>query len=565
MTEPTRAAIYRRISTSGQEDGSSLEVQEDACRAYARTHGYDLVELYTDVHSGADLWFRPKLQEMLEAAASGQFTTLIVHHTDRLSRESDHQAFLRVQLKRDGVAVESVTNPRTDSFEDQLMGAFEGLFAQHERVRIQGRMAAGRKHRAEVEKRLQVGGHPLFGYEYDDPAKAQKNRYVENPAQSWVVRRIFHECVEGRSLKGIADGLNGDGILTVKENRWHARQISRMLANPAYRGRFYANRHRKWKDESTGRKHEVMRPESEWVEIPDVVPALVDEPTWRRANERLERNRVEHTRPYDQATDALLRAGFVHCRYCGHRMSVSRRRGKVSYKCQTAYHDPESTCRGWAVEASKLDRFVWGNVESWIADPGVLLHEARRSRPLVESAAVEDLSGYDEGLRRIEAEQSNLARMLGQLDEQAASPVLQRLTTLGRERTALTTEREAAVQRVEAAKQAERAVESVWTEINAYVERVSEWGYEQKRELLHRLGVRVTVQKRGSGRYRFWVDVSPPWPEDTAWWPNLFGGLPDGPFETANGETVLTDLSKSVYAAYTRTQSLAAEQDRDEG
>jgi len=563
VSEPIRAGIYLRISTSGQEDGSSLDVQEDDCRAHAAERGYELTSVYTDVHSGADLWHRPQLQEVLADAAAGKFSVVIVHHTDRLSREPDHQAFLRVQLKRDGVAVESVTNPRTDSFQDRLMGSFEDLFAQHERVRIQARMASGRKNRV-GKGRLQVGGHRLYGYRYDDPAKSQKNRYVEEPTESPVVRRVYRECVEGSSLKGIADGLNADGVPTAKGSRWHARQVSRMLANPAYRGRFYANRHHKWKDERTGRKRERIRPESEWTEIPGVVPALVDEETWRRANERLERNRVEASRPYDQAEDTLLRAGFVFCRFCGHRMSVNRRRGKLVYKCQTAYRDPESVCRGWSVEATKLDRFVWGNVESWLGDPGVLLHEARRSRPAIEAAVVEDMSSYDRGLAEIEAKQDNLARQLERLDGAAADPVLKRLTELGHTAHVLTTEREAAAGRVEAAKAASDVAASVWNEILGYADGVEDWTYQQRRELLHRLGLRVTVEKRGSGRYRFWVDVSPPWPDGTAWWPNLFADLPDGPFDVTNGEAALTDLSKSVYAAYTRTQVLAAEQESDD-
>ncbi len=565
MGQRKRAAVYRRISTSAQENGSSLDVQLKDCTEHIQNKGYDLVADFADVHSGTDLWFRPKVQEVLNAAAQRQFDVLVVHKTDRLARDVEHQAYLRVELDRYGVRVEAVRNQHDRAtFAGRLVDSFEQQFAEYEISVIQARMATGLKNRIEIEHRLPGAGHPLFGYQYDNPETGQKNRYVEDPAQSWVVRRIYREAVEGRSLRQISAGLRAEGILTGRGKEWHPRQISRLLAHPTYRGVVAANRYASASGHG-GKRSTSSRPESEWIPTPDGAPALVDDATWFRANERLERNMRERTRDYDQATDALLRAGFVYCKWCGGHMSVHRQHSGVYYRCNNAHRDSSMPCRGKCIEATKLDSFVWNLCDSWLADPGVLLHEARRSRPLVEESVVERVSSYDEGLRRIEAEQSNLARMLGQLDEQAASPVLQRLTELGQQRSALMSERETAVQRVEAAKQAERAVESIWTEINAYVERIGEWGYEQKRELLHRLGVRVTVQKRGSGRYRFWVDVNPPWPEDTAWWPNLFGGLPDGPFETANGETVLTDLSKSVYAAYTRTQSLAAEQDRDEG
>ncbi len=35
-----RALIYVRVSTAGQEDGTSLETQEAQCRWYAAEHGY---------------------------------------------------------------------------------------------------------------------------------------------------------------------------------------------------------------------------------------------------------------------------------------------------------------------------------------------------------------------------------------------------------------------------------------------------------------------------------------------------------------------------------------------
>jgi len=501
------------------------------------------------VHSGADLWNRTRLQDMLADAAAGRFEVVVIHHTDRLSREPEHLAFVRVALKRDGVAVESVLNHRTDSFPDQLMATFEGLYAKHERVRIQGRMAAGRKHRTEVEGRLQVGGHLLFGYQYDDPAKGAKNRYIEDTSQSWIVRRIYREALAGKSLKGIADGLNADGVPTVKGRVWHARQISRLLAHDAYRGVFYANRYRVVRDKETGRKVETIRPRSEWLEIPGVVPALVDEQTWRRANERLERNRVEHTRPYDEATDALLRAGFIYCATCGNRMSVSRRRrGMVLYKCQTAHYDNGSKCRGWSVEAGKLDRFVWNRVMGWVADPGVMLHEARRSRPEIEAGVAVDLSQFDGRLADIESERAGISRLLGRMDDFAAEPAMARLSELGRERAALLAERDEAVRRLEAVKAAGQAVEDVWAELKRYALVISDWTYADRRELLHRMGVRVTIDKHGSGRFGFTLDVSPPWPAGTEWWNGkLFPpNQPTESWQVDGGDPAMTDLERTV-------------------
>ena len=69
-TVAVRAAIYVRVSSSAQEqDGSSLETQEAACRRYAAERGYvvDETDVYREVHTGTELWERPALQRLRRA------------------------------------------------------------------------------------------------------------------------------------------------------------------------------------------------------------------------------------------------------------------------------------------------------------------------------------------------------------------------------------------------------------------------------------------------------------------------------------------------------------------
>ncbi len=56
-----RAAIYPRVSGTKQEEGYSLETQDEACRRYAAERGYDVTAVYREVHTGIELWERPQL------------------------------------------------------------------------------------------------------------------------------------------------------------------------------------------------------------------------------------------------------------------------------------------------------------------------------------------------------------------------------------------------------------------------------------------------------------------------------------------------------------------------
>ena len=87
---PPLAALYCRVSTSGQEeDGTSLDTQEERCRHYATEQGYliDEAHVYREVYTGTELWQRPKLTALREAIRKGCVTHLVAYAIDRLSRD----------------------------------------------------------------------------------------------------------------------------------------------------------------------------------------------------------------------------------------------------------------------------------------------------------------------------------------------------------------------------------------------------------------------------------------------------------------------------------------------
>jgi site-specific DNA recombinase len=67
-----RAAIYSRFSSDLQR-AESIEDQERVCLAVATRHGWEIVGTFSDrAMSGASA-FRPRYQDMLQAAQAGKF------------------------------------------------------------------------------------------------------------------------------------------------------------------------------------------------------------------------------------------------------------------------------------------------------------------------------------------------------------------------------------------------------------------------------------------------------------------------------------------------------------
>ncbi|MDP9364381.1 MAG: recombinase family protein, partial [Chloroflexota bacterium] len=141
---PTRAALYVRVSTTRQEDdGTSLDTQEAACRAFAAEKGYAVAGVYREVHSGADLFERPRLSELRESVRRREVDAVVAYALDRLTRNQAHLGLLLTEADHAGVAVELVTEALDDTPEGRLLQSVRGYVAEIERLKTRERTQRG--------------------------------------------------------------------------------------------------------------------------------------------------------------------------------------------------------------------------------------------------------------------------------------------------------------------------------------------------------------------------------------------------------------------------------------
>jgi site-specific DNA recombinase len=221
---PKRAMIYVRVSDAKQEDRYGLPTQEAACRRHAAEHGYDVVALHRDVHTGDDLFERPGLSAIREAVRSRSVDVVVCHALDRLSRHQDHRGLIFTEADYAGVAIEFVTEKLEDSPEGRLLLAVRSFQAEVERLKITERTQRGVRARAAAGKLL-PGPRPLYRFQWRDTDKAA---YDVDPASAPVVRRVVDDVLRGRSLRSIAASLDADGIPTPNGGRkWAVSVLSR--------------------------------------------------------------------------------------------------------------------------------------------------------------------------------------------------------------------------------------------------------------------------------------------------------------------------------------------------
>jgi len=401
------AAIYARVSSARQAKDQTIGSQLSALREHAGTSRLDVPEEWVfadEGHSGATL-VRPGLEALRDLAAQGCLDVVLVYSPDRLARKFAYQALLIEELARCGTRVEFVKGPRGDSPEDQLLIQFQGMFAEYEKAQLMERYRRGKAWRAKTGSVNVLSGAP-FGYRYVRKTPESGARYEVVGHEAVLVAEMFRRYADdGAAIADLRRWLEDQGVRTrTGKERRDRSVIWGMLRNPAYAGTAVfgktqvihepagLNRTARLAGRTVPRQVRVQdRPEQEWTRIP--VPALVDQETFDRVQQRLEDNKRFASR---NAKVPSLLQGLAACASCGYgyyRTSATTTSGKKIYYYRCLGSDDYRyqggrVCANKPVRADYVDAVVWDHVTALLADPALVraeigkrLDRARTSDP----------------------------------------------------------------------------------------------------------------------------------------------------------------------------------------
>jgi site-specific DNA recombinase len=371
-----RAAIYVRVSTGRQEEnGTSLETQEERCLEYCKDHKYRTNHklIYRDVWTGAEYYERPELTRLREDAKKGLFDVVIIYAFDRLARKQVHQAVIIEDLRQHSASVESVTERFDESAVGQFMRNAAAFAAELEHEKIRERTQRGIMSKLR-KGQLQGSGRTSYGYSWNE----ERTGYVINEEEAKIVRLIFDLYVnQGYSAVKICQYLREQGIPNrvqrLKDGRtqlWGRTSVLGILGNPNYIGK--GTTHKRIM-KGTGGKAKLVgyRPEEERFQIAEgVIPPIIDEETFTRAQEKRAVNKQLSRRNNSHPEVALLRAGYAICGVCGqmlhvHSQSPQPTKGRpyrtFHYRC----YETTSTkrCNKICISTDILDAAAWKYIE----------------------------------------------------------------------------------------------------------------------------------------------------------------------------------------------------------
>ena len=276
--------------------------------------------------------------------------------------------------------------PRGDSPEDQLLVQFQGMFAEYEKAQLMERYRRGKAWRAKSGSVNVLSGAP-FGYRYVRKTPESGARYEVVPHEAALVAEMFRRYADdGAAIAGLRRWLTAEGVRTrTGKERWDRSVIWGMLRNPAYAGTAVfgktqaihepagLNRTARLAGRTVPRQVRVQdRPEEEWTRIP--VPALVDEETFDRVQQRLEDNKRFASR--NTKVPSLLQ-GLAACASCGYgyyrtSTTTTARKKIYYYRCLGSddyRYQGGRVCQNKPVRAGYVDQVVWDHVTALLADP----------------------------------------------------------------------------------------------------------------------------------------------------------------------------------------------------
>ena len=415
---PLRVTYYARVSSESDEQLNSLDNQiayyEDLIK---RNRAWTYVPGYVDEGlSGISTKKRKHFNEMIADAKEGAFDLIITKEISRFARNTLDSLQYTRELLGWGVGVFFQNDNINTLDEDaELRLTIMSSIAQDELRKLSSRVKFG--HQQAIKSNVVLGNSRIFGYRKDE------KRLVIDESQAPMVRDLFRLYATGEySMKQLETLFYEQGYRNYNGNKIAHTTMSGIISNPKYKGYYVGNKVR-IVDMFT--KKQKFLPPEEWVmfkdETGEIVPAIVSEELWDKANEVLTRRSEDVKNRQGICNHANLLTGKLYCAHCGaayYRRESKSKDGTVNSKwvCSGKINNGADSCPSFSIYEDEIKP--------------ILFEVFSETRVDVEAL----LASYEEMFRSMEADDETAGQMEEQkrviaLADQKKNKLLELVTT----------------------------------------------------------------------------------------------------------------------------------------
>ena len=406
-----KTAVYARYSSHAQDQGTSVDVQLEACGRGLNPS--DVREYIDRARTGRAVAGRESLLRLLSDAEAGKVGRVLVYKYDRLGRNLAETSAIIAQLEDCGVEVISVTEGK-----DTLARGMHLVISEHYSRVLAERTRDGLKNR--FKQGAWTGGPPPYGYEIEK-VKDGHHRLRINEDEAATVRWVFDTYTgESLGLKEVARRLQKRGVSPRKAVHWTYTAVRGILTNDVCTGRITYNRRRFKLDKQTGRRVPVWRDGEEHLVHEDESLRIIDDDQFQEAQQKLASRRRGRKGPCLRAAPRPF-TGLIFCESCG---SVCYRRKSKNSKGE--YHYYSCGCRqrvgahacdnAASVREDRLVDEIAAAYEDVFEDTDFIIREATKEAKRLLKENRREVQRVRSQLDQVEAEIDSLMRLLRDKD-----------------------------------------------------------------------------------------------------------------------------------------------------
>jgi len=318
---------------------------------------------------------RENFHRMIDDAKNNKFDLIITKEISRFARNTlDSIQFTRELLSYGvGVFFQNDNINTLDEDSELRLTIMSGI-AQDELRKLSSRVKFG--HQQAIKNKVVLGNSRIFGYQ-----KNNKRLVIDEP-QAKMVRELFTMYATDKySMKQIEKVFWDKGYRNLNGNKIAHSTMSNMISNPKYKG-YYAGNKVRIVDMFT--KKQKFLPPQEWVmfkdETGEIVPAIVSEDLWDRANEILRKRSDDVRSRQGICNHNNLFTGKLYCTHCGkpYYKKESRGRNGVAnsrWVCSGKINNGYSSCPSPALFENELKPILLDALKGIGADSKKMVDE----------------------------------------------------------------------------------------------------------------------------------------------------------------------------------------------
>ncbi|MBP2257476.1 recombinase family protein [Virgibacillus alimentarius] len=404
MTNPTKAALYARVSTEEQATvGYSIQAQISEIEAYARKNELEIVERYVDEgFSGKNISGRPQMKQLIKDIDTNKFSTIIVYKIDRISRKTKDALEISDQCEQGNISLISVTEPfdfatSLGKFVYQMVSNVSEL----ERNMIVARGKMGMIQRA---KEGYYNGGRVLGYD------SVNKELVINEEEAHVVRLIFDYAEQDLGYKAIVSRINTMGYKTKRGYDFSINTIKTILDNPIYIGQIRYNKYQDWAEKhrkGINKDYIISKGKHE---------PIISQEQWDRVQQFRKKRSVKPAR----SNKPYILNGLVRCPKCGYGMVSASSKGSKGkkyryYVCGLFHNKGSKACSAHSIRADLAEQQVMEELKRIVSEPYVLnqiIDNVNEQRSDAKTPINDEIKVLQSKLNKVEVRINNITEQL---------------------------------------------------------------------------------------------------------------------------------------------------------